>query len=263
MRKVRWPTWAACGCICAGLLGCDNQVPPRGIQLIQEGTTSLQSGDYQGVIRRMDELLRDYGSTGVADRAYYLRGEARYRLKDYGPAKADFEGALDRTHDKSVRGNTLAALGDLAWDQDDTDRAETMYRRALADLPEGRWPIDQVHLRLGCVLQRLGRWQDADVQFNRLAYFFQGTEVAREAGRRVNARAWTVRAGAFATRSSADSLARRLQAKELPAAVEIAPSETGPQFVVQVGRYQSYGEAAAQLANVKAHQGDAAVMVTR
>jgi hypothetical protein len=112
------------------------------------------------------------------------------------------------------------------------------------------------HYRLGMTLQRMGRWSQADPHFQRVGFVSPGSDVAKQAARHANCRAWTVQAGSLANRASADAMAAAIKALGLPASVQPDRSPQ-PRFAVYVGRFDQYSAAADMLRTVKPHQSDA------
>jgi tetratricopeptide (TPR) repeat protein len=213
----------------------------------------------------MEAFLKDNASSSVADRAYYLCGLARYRLgtlPQRQAAREDFAKALAKTKDSVVRANSHTALGDIAWEAGDMGEAEKMYRQALAYCEQDAPPADHAYYRLGCVLQRLGRWLDADGQFNRVVKFFPDSEFGARAGRRVHARRWTIQAAAYRAKKPAETFAETLRRQNLPAVCRVHLRGQEPLFVVEVGRYRTFEQAAAMLANVRQHERGAFITVT-
>ena len=80
---------------------------------------------------------------------------------------------------------------------------------------------------------------------------------------RIGGRAWTVQAGVYEDRRLAHAAVTRLRAVGLPAETSMSLREQELAYTVQVGRYDRYEQALAQLPRVLAAQADAFVAVTR
>ncbi len=166
----------------------------------------------------MDAFLQENPHASRTDEAHYLRGLARFNMKQYEPAKADLLDAVSGTKDTELRGKAALALGDLSLQTGDTTLAETMCRDAVGSLEElarngeakKEAPLlAEAYYRLGCVLQHLGQWRAADQQFSHVTYYYPDTEAASHAARAINASAWTVQAGSLARLSAAQADTKR------------------------------------------------------
>jgi len=254
---------AALGAALLAGAGCEQPLSPEARQLVINSKAAYQAGDDEAVIRDTTAFLETHAQTKLADVAYYLRGLARCRRSDLAGARSDLKTAARLAQRRDVRVGSLKALGDLAFDADDMDSAEGLFREALAEAEPKTQPIDEIRYRLGCVLQRKGRWSEADEQFDRVAHVFAGTEVARRAQRRLRCLAWTIQAGAFANKKLADADAARLRARKLSAVVRPITAGGELRFVVQVGWHESYERAAAALPSIRRYRSDAFVTPTR
>ncbi len=243
--------------------GCVQPVTPEARKLVADARAAYDRGDDPAVVRDTTTFLDRYAQTDLADVAYYLRGLAHYRRKDLSAARADLKLAASRAERRDVRVGALKALGDLAFDAGDLEWAETLYREGLAAAAPRRPPADEIRYRLGCTLQRQGRWAQADEQFDRVVYVFADTEVARRAERRLRCLGWTVQAGAYARQDSARAEAARLRKAGLAAATKSAMLDGKLRFLVHVGRYGRHDEAAGALPAVRRLRSDAFVTPTR
>jgi tetratricopeptide (TPR) repeat protein len=261
-RRTRRP-WAALAVALAALAGCNAQLTPEARRLLQAGKLAYEKGEDRQAVRHLDAFLADNARSRRADEALYYRGLARYRLGELPAAREDLAAALDRTRHKTLRLGARVALGDLAYDSDDMPGAEAHYRSALEDAQEREPPLDHVHYRLGSVLQRQGRWADADLHFDRVIYLFEGSELAQRAARRVRCRAWTVQAGAYSNKAGAEAAAADLRRAGAEAAVVAGREGGGLIFRVLVGRHAGYEEALAALPAVRRRRPDAFVTPVR
>jgi len=263
MRRLDVSLAAGLVCLCAAGLGCNGKLTPQARELLLSSYLAYGRSDDATTIRNTTQFLALNPRFQRADEAYYLRGLARYRKKDRAGAKADLAAALKRTKNPDLRAKALLTLGDLAYDEGDMALAQEMYGQSLAHLKRDATPADHANYRLGAVLQRQGRWSEADVHFNRLLELFPRTELTRRAARRVHCTAWTVQAGAYGDKKQADRSAARLTRRGRPAAVAAMLEAGRPIFVVQVGRHSRYEEAVRSLAAVRPHARDAFVFPAR
>ncbi len=252
-----------CLTVLLGCVGCQETLSPQARQWLQNGYAASASGEHHTVVQSMDAFLADHARSHRADEAYYLRGLARYHLGDLGGARADLEAALDRTDKSEVRGKAALALGDLAWDADDMPTTAEMYGTAVDNMDASIAPADHAAYRLGCALQRLGRWRDADIQFSRVMELFPGTELAERSARRIHGRSWAIQMAAFTDRGRAEAVVRDLAQQGVRADVSPAVGRGEPLFLVQTGRFSTWEQATQALPSMKKLKPDAFVTATR
>jgi len=263
---MRTPTAWTVGAVvvfCSSLLGgCATVLTPQAEQMLSAGQTAFRQGDYETTIERMDAFLLQHGKTDAAGKAYCLRGRAKYELNQTDAAREDLIRAAE-ADDEQTRAQALVTLGDIAYGQGDMALAENRYRDGLTAIDPTDPLFAHGQFRLGCVLQRQGRWSDADQAFNKVIYHRSGSDLADEAARRVHNNAWTIQAGAFAEKRRAENYAERLR-RELPS-VRTVPDTVDDSllFLVQVGRYPTYEQAQADLPKVRKQRHDAFITVTR
>ncbi len=244
-------------------VGCNGKISPEAEKELLAGQADFDRRSDRAVIRRMDAFLAVRASSRGAARAYLLRGLSKKRIGNIADAKLDFQSAVNSATAGDVRANALVQLADLAYTDGEMALAENLYKQAMMDLDEKTQPADYVGYMLGCVLQRQGRWSDADRRFNKVIHLFRGTAKAKAASGRVHASAWTIQAGAFRDRLRAKALVKRLSATSLSARGEPAHRDGVLWHVVYVGRYPTHEQAMTDLPNVRSRQKDAFVKVTR
>lgn len=266
MRHLRWISLCM---LAVAAIGCEN---PQAQKLLASGESAYMAGDDQGTIRDMDQFLAENPRSPRAEEAYYYRGLARSRQKDVAGAQGDFNQVVQHTSNGGRKALAQKAIADIAYDREDMGLALSMYNQALAGMDTSKKPADEVRYRLGQTLQRLGRWQDADLQFDKLIYQFGEDEWAKRAGRYIRASAWTIQVAAMRDRRAADSLAGKLGAElnakarpgeQIRLYVVPVQAEGGHLFAVQVGRFPTYDLAAVQLKHVRSIDPNGLIMVTK
>lgn len=241
--------------------GCRADVGPPARRLLKDAYISYNSGDYRGAIRRTDEFLRVRRKEMRDGEAYYLRGLSKDRLGQSGAAAADWTVAANVSGVTGVRGSALLALGDQAWETGDISAAERFYRRCTSQ--EGGSAAIKACFRLGHVLQRQGRWSQADEWFT-WAAGRTGRRLSRLARRRAGARAWTIQVGAFAEAGNSAALVRRLRGEGFAgAARHVRKTSRSVRYIVTVGRYDTYRQATASVAEVRPRHGGAFITMIR
>ena len=228
--------------------------------------TGLDAGAARGVVvsrSGQGQARRSAGSYRCGADRYYIRGLAREKAGDLGGAKADWLTCLGSKGCAEARGHAALALGDLCYLAGDVDGAQRRYRQCIASVgPKGK-ASGQAHYRLGHLLQRQGRWAEAREVFGRLVRLFDRSRLASLVRARMYGAAWTVQAGAFASKRNADALVRRLAQQQLAAVEELSSRDGSVYHIVKIGRYRTYGLAEETLRVVRSTQKNAFISVTR
>jgi len=252
---------------CAGWLwvlgGCNGAVGPEGRKILLAGYDAYRRGDDETAVQAASRFLRVYPRVQEASEAYYLRGLARIRSGQAEAGKGDLELALRFAKRKDLIARAHVRLGEMAYSSGDMSQAEAHFRSALANVAPDVPPADEAMYRLGCVLQRLGRWREADAMFGKVGYFFENTEVARRAGARIRAVRWSIQVGAYAGVEGARDLRDRICRAGPIARIDRERRGDRVMFLVRVGSYSTYEQARGDLERVRRLKSDAFITPAR
>lgn len=238
--------WTSCFCgLLMGLLatGCVGVLTPANKKRLAEAEQAYTQGQDQAVVNLTSELLqRQWLGNGVVH-ARYLRGRALFRMGEGEAATADLKQVLRRADDRTWRATAANDLGELALAQHQPDEAIALFNQAVGLVEPGTPPLDNVHFHLGQLYQRQGKWEAADLNFQRMIFTFPDSPHKPAAQRRVGARAWSVQLGLFDTQ-----IAAAQQAAQLPGSY-IQPIETPDKLRFQLteGRWDTHPRAMAEL----------------
>ena len=250
-------TWAGV------LAGCNGAVSPEGRKLLLAANSAYQGGDDAAAVRACSRFLQMHPRAQEAGEAHYVRGLAQARQGTTAAAQDDLLAALRFAKRKDLIALVHAKLGELAYNAGDMAQAETHYRAVLPNTPPGAPPADEAMYRLGCVLQRQGRWQEADQFFFRVIHLFEGKEMAKRAALRVQAVRWSIQAGAYTTVDAAEDLKKQLAAAGLPARIDRELREGRLLRLVRVGSYPTYAKAQADLDRAQRVRHDSFITAAR
>jgi len=237
----------------AGLAGCAGELPPQGRQLLLDCYAAYNSGDDPGARQGCDRFLREYASSARSAEAWRIRALANYRAGDRPAAKQDMLQVLRRTQHRELRAAALLVLGHVAHADGDLPEAQRRYRACLLVAVRSGNAAGQAHWRLANILQRRGEFSEADIHFEHLIFLEKDSDLARRAGNLVGAKAWTVQAGRFPSRSGAEGRVAQLRAHALPARRQAVRVGERLFSAVWVGRFATHAEAAEMLAKVRPH----------
>lgn len=245
-------------------LGCSEEtINPQAKENLDIGLRAYRAGDDRQAIVQADTVLSGGSQESIAMQAYYLRGMAWYRLKDFSKAQRDLEHVDKRSNNVQLRIRAMDSLGEIAYRRDAMLRAESYFEQVIELAERGQKPVDHAHYRLGCVLQRLGKWQEADVHFQRVIFLFEQSKLARQARIRVNGRKWTIQIGSYGRRQNASVAAGPFRKRKIETFIEPALRDGRMTFLLQVGRWEKYEQAVDQLEAARRMKADAFLQVTR
>jgi tetratricopeptide (TPR) repeat protein len=245
-------------------VGCaEAPITPADHRNLDSAVRSYDAGDDAQTIKNANAVLMKHTSGDMAMQAYYLRGMAHFRLGDNSAATNDLKIVIRNAPNEELSLRAKDALGELAYRNDELELAEKYFKDVVEEIPQAKRPADHARFRLGCILQKQGKWPQADLYFQRVIYLFPKGNLAVEAGKRVNARKWTIQAGSYRKSENAEELASKL--RKLGFSVVLKPESQNEKLVfsVLVGRWNDYDSAVGKLPAVKKVRTDAFLRVTR
>jgi len=210
--------------------------------VFDSGYAALEAGRYDRAVKDFSLYLRQDPDSPNRGEVYYYRGQALVHLKRPDEAKADFLRAIGAGVREPVDQYARVALGNLYYEEANDVEAVKQYAAVLQD-PHDEVPVPMVLLRTGVALQRLGKWDSGRQYLHYLVAHYPKTAPARQAMRYLQADAFRVQTGAFASRTTAATEARRVVAAGFPARLEQVNRNGRPLTVVQVGQARTYAEA--------------------
>ena len=223
--------------------GCVGVLTPANKERLAQAEQAYTQGQDEAVVTLTSELLqRQWLGRGVIH-ARYLRGRALIRMGEGDAAVADLKQVLRRADDPTWRATAARDLGELAMKQHQPDKAIKLFNQAVGLVEPGTPPLDSVHFRLGQLDQREGKWDAADLNFQRLIFTFPDSPHTPAAQRRVGARAWSIQLGVFDKQ-----IAAAQRAAQFPPA-HIQPIDTGDglRFQLTDARWQTHSRASVEL----------------
>ena len=255
-------SWWGASVLLAGLTiagGCG--VPAGAQRRIQEAQTAAAAGQFHRAADLVEPVIRAHGNKKQAAAAFYVRGQCRVEAGQRDAARQDFQTALRQSSDADLRALVAVQLGNLAFDDGAYPAACEHYAGAVERLPH-RPPADRVFLQYGIALQRSGRFDDANRMYAWLIKEFPNSPhvAAAQAKQAWAAPYFAIQCGAFGQQTAARDLAGALRASGLDAEIANEVRNRGRLFVVRVGRFPSYTDAARALGRVRGVVSDAYIV---
>jgi tetratricopeptide (TPR) repeat protein len=240
--------------------GCTPTASKQGQAQLTLATKQYEAQDYTLAAHTLTEFIKREGKTQEAPEAYYLRGMCyRYREPPKNDlAEQDFLQAVKKSNAGPVKNWAYVALGHIYFETrlDKQEQAIEYYQTALQTLAEEA-PMDAVLYRLGVALQRMGRWEDADVNLSRCFDTFGSSTYAPYAHRHFGARIWRIQFGAFANLTAATKLVSELKSTGWEADWQPHRDQGRLLYIVRGGQFSTYLEAQNDLKRAQATYPDA------
>ncbi len=243
--------------------GCDGTVSPEGARLLQESDLAYRRADDASTVELTSRFLELHPRLRQSAEAYYLRGLARKRQGRTDQAKDDFQAAVSLSGRVDLLARAHLSLGEIAFEAGDMAKAQEHYAEIVEINPSAAPPSDQALYRLGSILQRQGKWRQADARFMRLIRLFDGSELARRAEDRARATRWSIQVGAFADIEGARQFQRKCRAAGLDARMDLDLRGGKLLRLVRVGSYPRYELARANLERIRKVGKDAYITPAR
>lgn len=259
MRQIPGQRSVSCVTLLAvlSLAGCAAAPRPG---LLPDAQRAYDSGDFGRTQHLSSEYLAADKTSGSASQAYYLRGLANARLNRRPQAYDDLQLAVRTGGNAEVAWRANVQLGVLHFEDQHFHDAVNAFEAAAKAMPP-RPPLDYVLYRYGQSLERIGRWAEARVQFQRVLREFPAGSIAGNARRRLdlNATHFAIQCGAYGQKQNAANAAAELGRAGLPAGMYREARAGGDVWVVRIGQYRTYAEAQQALARVRAEVPDAVI----
>ena len=243
--------------------GCNGVVSPEGAALLKSADAAYRRADDTAAIASATQFLQMHPRLQESAEAYYIRGLSRRRMGETAAATADLEAAADLAKRKDVLVRAHLALGELAYEGDDMAAAEKHYLAVTENCRDKASPEDEALYRLGSVLQRQGRWSEANKYYSKLGHLFPGSELAKRGADRIRADRWSIQAGAFAGVDAAQNLERKLRTAGLAVRRQADLRGGKRLWLVLIGSYATYKRAEADLERIKETSKDAFIAPVR
>lgn len=240
----------------ATLAGCAGE--DRRAAAVVEGQSQYERGDYERAIESLSKYLNQQPRGGDAALAYYIRGLSAAKANRRSQAYDDLRQSLASKPDADTEWRANVVLGVMNFEDERWDAAGQGFTAALRKMPKGP-PTDTVLFRLGQCQERTGQWAAARATFQKLVSQYGSSASAAGARRRVaiNADCFAVQCGAFTRRDNAERQSADLRRQGYSSYVRNDSRDGKPISVVLVGRYRTYGEAWAAVAQVRGRVRDA------
>ncbi len=253
-HNLKWMSAA----IPLGLAGCDGATP-QSVKQIEQAHAAYRAQRYDDTERLATQVAARAPDSPTAAEALYLRGLARLARGRKSEARNDFQAGLDRARRKDLVGLLHAQLGTMDYDAGAYARAADHFRAAESELPD-RPPSDEMLVRYGVSLQRIGRMDEARRVFGRVVARYGNRPAGEEARRKLDWKRdyFSIQCGAFSQEKLAYEAVQRLRTQGVSAEVDTGYGASN--YIVLAGRYRTYDDASGALPAVRRAASDAFIV---
>ena len=220
----------------------------KGKDPLAAGVSALDQRQYEQAVQLANDSLRTQKAGEKAARALYIRGQACEHLPaaDYSRMLANMQGArssyveaLGHNPPKPLSTYIRAALGKVAFYQDDFQTAIQQLRLAYSDMREDGLKAASLYY-LGKSQQRSGQFEQADSTFADLISHHGSTDWADKAKESQGARAFYLQLGVYEKPSSVDGAAQLVRQRGLNPA---RYTDSQGRYVLRAGPFANYAQA--------------------
>jgi len=251
----------------AGMLlvsGCrqDHSISPQTRDRIERAQSAYEAGQDDETLKLTTAVILEEGSGRGATKARYLRGLAKYRKGDLEGAMEDFREVYGSAFCEDLRIYSADALGEIMFRRGNLEKTIELFREVLRETQRSQKPRDHACYRLGCSMQRMGKWKEGAKYFYRLKYEFPESGLRVRAEKMARGQAWSIQAGAYRNQQVANTEAAKFSKAGFDVAVKPAlDSRDQLLYMVLIGRWNTYDSAAARLPAVKKVEAEAFLRV--
>lgn len=237
------------GCLFLSLLaGCTDHPTAAQQQSLAAMRTDLDQKQYDQVLAKSDQFLRQTPQGPSAAHALYLRGRALAERTAATPAEVQqnlqqartaYEQALAQSPPPLLDAYIRTSLANAAYFQEDYATAYQQWMQAYPKLDQDELKAWSLY-RAGVSQQRLGQFLDADRTLAQVQQNHPNTVPAQRAADRIGTRGFYVQLATFKSAASADKAANELRAQGV-----VPQRTTSPQGwqVLRLGPVSTYADA--------------------
>ncbi len=228
---------------------------------LDQGLACYERNDYGRALAQFDQFLVEVREGPEVAQALYIRGLCNAQLGHRSRAYADLHRCAELPTDTDIAWRNYIVLGTLYYEDEKWVQAAQSLRAASDRMPDAP-PKDFILFRLGLCHERMSQWRAALGFYAEIPRLFSSGAYRKAAQRRtrISATHHAVQCGAFGERSNAQKHVADLKQKGLEPYIFEETRGRAPLYVVLVGKYQSYDDARGQLAMIKQHFIDDALL---
>lgn len=247
--------FARIGCLLLpiGLLvctSCRSQITEQGKRQLRSSAELIRKGSYSVAADELSQFLQAYPGSDEVGEAHYMIGLCRVHISQADQAQDAFNSALAVADVPILRHYVRLSLANLAFERRDYSTAGEFYGSYFDELPR-REPFHLAYYRHGLVLQALGRWKQADVQFARVLQLFPEADILPSVRKHFGRTSYAIELGRFASFQLASQQRREFADLSPQLRWQAQRGPDGWQYVNFYGEFPDFERAKGALAVIK------------
>jgi TolA-binding protein len=234
--------WKSAILLCA-LTGCvAPQLPGRRTDrpgLLAQAQAAITRDDWDDAAVLIGRFLRENPSDPWAIQARYLLGTYYLNERELDAAEREFQFVASHAGPSQLARQAEIRIGDVALASREYGQAADIFSRLLGNAQRHR-DGGELTFKLGLVMQRKGRWVEADAQFERVRTKYRDSVFAMRAAEQLAVpHHFSLQVGAYRRRANAETKQKDLAERGHEASVQELKRHGRAFFCVHVGAFES------------------------
>jgi tetratricopeptide (TPR) repeat protein len=236
--------------LCLG--GCEFGIWPDSAQKsLIAANDAYKNENYNLTVEETSRAMKSGSASQKSYEAQYLRGMAMLKLDKTQQAEDDLLKVSKRAKNLDLQVRAADSLAEVYYQQNRLAPAENLLKEVVSSTMPEKQPSDHAQYRLGCIAQKQGRWQEADVHLQKVIFLFPNSNYAALARARVGSTFWSIQAGVFESRQQVDTAAKKYAKTKLKSYVQPVMMDGKLRFVLLFGKWKTWSDADRQLIDNK------------
>ncbi len=229
---------------------CRTRITEQGKRQLRSAADLVKQASYDAAADELGKFLEAYPRSDEVGEAHYMIGLCRVHISQPHQAERAFNSALAVADVPILKHYVRLSLANLAFERQDYPTAGEFYGSYFDDLPR-REPFHLAYYRYGLVLQAIGQWKQADVQFARILRLFPEADILPSVRKHFGSSHYAIELGRFPSPELASRQRREFAdlSPQLHAQAQRGPD--GWQYVNLYGEFPDLERAKEALAGIK------------
>lgn len=229
--------------------GCEMGIWPDSAQKsLTAANDAYKADNYTLTVDEASKAMKSGGAASQkAYEAQYLRGMAMLKLGKTQQAEDDLQNVSRRAKNLDLQVRAMDSLAEVYYQQNRFAPAERLLQDVIDNTMPEKQPSDHAQYRLGCIAQNQGRWQEADVHFQKVIFLFPNSNYAALSKASVGGTFWSIQAGVFDSREQVETAVKKYAKAKLTSYVQPVLMDGKLRFMLLFGKWKTWMDADREL----------------